>query len=491
MDVTLTVLDVTLTVLDVTLTVLDVTLTALSKNIILCLITMCYSFCMKRIALLGLVALAACAPAQKASSGNSAEDLFNQVSGLLEENYYGFNLPQLPTVVARAKTDLQKACASAGSSCKTEAAYDVLNTMLDKFGDPHTFIENPAEYAESNRTRSGQGGSFPILGIRSVYRANSNGRLIIEALPGMPAEAAGLTRGDLIVALNGKPLPKNDEASNLALREEVRSGKEFVITLRRAGQTREVRAIGKLPTVPALPSLKKWAGVPSSIAIIRIPDYLPPQTADIVHKLVNQVSKSGVKNIILDLRSNSGGRATDCLSVAGIFVGRTGIIFAKKTSQEAYTYNNGTVTIAGKGRIGVSEPASFSGGVVTLVDQGSASCAEITPVILQNAKRGVVIGEPTYGILNTGTNSFDLTDGGGLTITTVRTLDQSGTAFNTRVTPNIALKEDLDSLESKAQDVMIDRAVKVLQGNDASLETQPILKLPKRLSLLELQKAWN
>jgi carboxyl-terminal processing protease len=431
---------------------------------------------MKKFVLFGFVALAACAPA--AQNTVPASRVFDQAVQLFNERYYGFELPRLPSVIAAARTDLEKACGN--SNCPAETAQKVLDQMLEQLGDPHSFLETPAQYTESQRIRSGQGGSFPVLGIRSVYREKSNARLITESMPGLAAQAAGLGRGDLIVGLNGQALPKGDTESSLALRDLVRSGREFTLNIRRAGQSRNVLVTGKLADVPSLPSLKTWAGVPSSVAVLRIPDYLPPQTAEIAHKLVNQAVKNGAKAIVLDLRSNSGGRATECISVAGIFTGQTGVVFASKASQDRYSYAAGRVTGTGGARASVSEVASFNGNVVVLVDKQSASCAEITPALLQNAKRATVIGEPTYGILNTGTNTFALQDGSGLTITTVRTLDANGVALPARVTPNIAQAEDFDALETSARDIMLERAVRVVQGLDANRPQDVDAQKPKQ-----------
>jgi carboxyl-terminal processing protease len=444
---------------------------------------------MKRIALIGLLALAACAPAPKGN--NVAEQVFEQTSALLLEQYYGFSLEQLPTVLAAGKNDLSKACSSLGSACGAEVAYPIINKMLDQLEDPHTFFENPTQFTESQRARSGQGGSFPVLGIVSVYRTNSNGRLITDVLPSMAAESVGLTRGDMIVALNGKPLPVGDDQSSLALRDEVRSGREFNLTVRRAGQNREIKAMGKLATVPRLPSVRKWAGVPSSVAVIRIPDYVPPQVADQTHKLINQAIKNGAKSIVLDLRSNSGGAATNCLSVAGAFMGRNGVIFEGKTKRDQYVYNNGVVTGSTGARASVSEPANFTGNVAVLVDKQSASCAEITPALLQSAKRATIIGEQTYGILNTGTLTFPVLDGSGLTITTVRTLDLNGKALPPRVTPNFVQPEDYDALETSARDIMLEKAVRVVQGLDTVFTSKPLPSPLSFVNLLELQPTLN
>jgi carboxyl-terminal processing protease len=243
--------------------------------------------------------------------------------------------------------------------------------------------------------------------------------------------------------------------------------------------------------VPRLPSLQKLAGVPLSVAVIRIPDYVPPQVADQTHKLINQAVKNGAKSLVLDLRSNAGGAATNCLSVSGALIGRTGVIFEGKTKREQYVYSNGVVTGSTGARASVSEVANFTGNVAVLVDKQSASCAEITPALLQSAKRGAIIGEQTYGILNTGTLTFPLLDGSGLTITTVRTLDLTGTALPPKVTPNFVQPEDYDALETSARDTMLEKAVQVVQGLDTVFSSKPISKPQPFMNLLELQPTMN
>ena len=123
-----------------------------------------------------------------------------------------------------------------------------------------------------------------------------------------------------------------------------------------------------------------------------------------------------------------------------------------------------------------------------LVSAGSASCSEIMSALLQSTTRAVIVGEPTYGILNTGTNDFALLDGGGLTVTTIRTLDTTGKPYSERVTPNVAQKDDLDALEADARDVMLEVAVKALQSGDATLARAKPSGSVSSSSLLELQR---
>jgi carboxyl-terminal processing protease len=192
--------------------------------------------------------------------------------------------------------------------------------------------------------------------------------------------------------------------------------------------------------------------------------------------------------VIVDLRGNPGGRATECLGAAGAFVPKLELTFSSRSDANIYRYVEGRVTINNRTLYAIQPFANFKGKVAVLVNEGSISCSEIMSALLQSTRRAVVIGEPTYGVLNTGTNAFSLLDGSGLTVTTIRTLDTTGKPFAERVTPNVAQKDDLDALEKDAKDVMLEAAVKVLQGSDLTFAQSEPSRPVQPSSLLELQR---
>ena len=440
---------------------------------------------MRRYCLIGLVALAACAPAGNSPSANSpAERLYEQAANLLQRNYFGFSKADLPATIQKYRGVVAKACANQ-TECEFSVAQDAVEKLVDDLKDPHTFYETPEAFAESQRTQSGQGASVPRLGVNWVFRETSNSWLIVDTTAGLPAQEVGLARGDVVASLNGKALPKGAEASNAALRDAIRSGKTFTLGVKRGGVARDVKAQGKIVNLPPLPYQRRWNTLPSKIALLRIPDFSPPTVSREFHKLVNQ--NSAASAIIVDLRSNPGGRTTECVGSPGAFLQKLEVVLSQRDDSLSFKYDSGRVLIDNRAQYTINPAALYKGKVAVLVDADSASCSELMSAVLQYFKRATIIGEPTYGILNTGTTEFRLMDGGGLSVTIVRTLDPSGKPYPERVTPNVAQKEDLDALEATGKDVMLDRAVQVLQGSDA-LVNQPLPVVPVTLSLRELQR---
>ena len=440
---------------------------------------------MRHFLLLCAVALVACAPNTTGSSGDSpAERLYAQAANIFTEHYNGYSKLNLSGALEKYRSEVVANCAGA-KNCKFEVARTALYKLLEELNDPHSFYETPEEFEASQRTQNGLGAAQPRLGVNWVYR-ESNAWLIVDTTAGLPAQAAGLSRGDLVTALNGAALPKGAEASNALLSTTIRSGKLFKLTVKRAGVTREVSVQGKLVNVAPLPYQRRVPGLPSGTVLIRIPDFSPPTVARDFHKLV--AANPNANAVIVDLRSNPGGRATECLGAAGAFVPKLELTFSSRSDANIYRYLEGRVTINNRTLYAIQPFANYKGKVAVLVNEGSASCSEIMGALLQSTKRAIIIGEPTYGILNTGTNDFALLDGGGLTVTTIRTLDTSGQPYAERLTPNVAQADDLNALETDARDVMLEAAVKALQAADTTVARAKPSQSVRPSSLLELQR---
>lgn len=441
---------------------------------------------MRRYLLICAVALVACAPNTTGSSGDSpAERLYAQAANIMLENYNGYSKLNLSNALEKYRSEIVTNCAGT-KNCKFEVARTSLYKLLEELKDPHSFYETPEEFTASQRTQNGLGAAQPRLGVNWVYREASNAWLIVDTTAGLPAQAAGLSRGDLVTALNDAALPKGAEASNALLSTTIRSGKVFTLTVKRAGVVREVSVQGKLVNLPPLPYQRRVAALPSATVMIRIPDFSPPTVARDFHKLV--AANPNAKAVIVDLRGNPGGRATECLAAAGAFVPKLELTFSSRSDADIYRYLDGRVTINNRTQYAIQPFANFKGKVAVLVNADSASCSEIMSALLQTTKRAIIVGESTYGILNTGTNDFALLDGGGLTVTTIRTLDTTGKPYTERVTPNVAQKDDLSALESQARDVMLEAAVKALQNADATLARAKPSGAAWRSSLPELQR---
>jgi carboxyl-terminal processing protease len=133
-----------------------------------------------------------------------------------------------------------------------------------------------------------------------------------------------------------------------------------------------------------------------------------------------------LRGLVLDLRGNPGGLLDQAVVVSDLFLSE-GVI----------------VTVAGRNKNAVEklmahEEGTFSGfPMAVLVDEGSASAAEIVAGALQDHHRATIIGEPTYGKGSVQT-FLDLRDGSGLKLTTSRYYTPSGRSLHgTGIAPDV------------------------------------------------------
>jgi carboxyl-terminal processing protease len=91
----------------------------------------------------------------------------------------------------------------------------------------------------------------------------------------------------------------------------------------------------------------------------------------------------------------------------------------------------------------VAQAAKWSLPMAVLVNDSSASAAEFFGLDIQTAKRGLVIGERTYGVANTAVAGIKISDGSFLLITVAKSVRPDGTAFPEFVTPDLTVKDDL------------------------------------------------
>jgi len=273
-----------------------------------------------------------------------------------------------------------------------------VNGMLDSLGDNgHTrFLsaEEARQWEESLR------GSFEGIG---AYIDVRNGRTIIVApIEGSPAEQAGLRPGDVILAVNGEPTTgwSVDE-----LRAKVRGPSGTSVTLRvlHPGDNVpvDVTVVRAQVVVPSV----NWRMLPDDVALIRLSSFDNDAGKELRDALAG-ARQQGARAIVLDLRNNPGGLLDQAVEVASQFLpeGTTVLIEENREGERK-------VTTARRGGLALDVP------LVVLINENSASSAEIVSGALQAAERAVLIGETTFG---TGTvlTPYRLSDGSRLLLGT-------------------------------------------------------------------------
>ena len=241
---------------------------------------------------------------------------------------------------------------------------------------------------------------------------------VVTVLPDSAAEDAGIRAGAVITAIDGEPVEGlgTVEAAGLLAGE---AGTTAILTI----DSTEV-TLTRTPA-DAIPMSGEIVG---STAYLRLPEFGFATHLEL-HAWLTAFNDAGVDRLIMDLRDNPGGYLFSASIVGSEFV-PSGVLYR---TQE---------------RVGNFDYPAVEGGIATrvplilLVNENSASAAEILAASLQERDRAVVVGTPTFG-KNLVQSSFELRNGGllRLTIATWTTADGASVA-GTGVVPDVTLTVD-------------------------------------------------
>lgn len=287
-----------------------------------------------------------------------------------------------------------------------------------------------------------------IVGVGVEIKAHDNGLLIMKALRGGPAAEAGLTSGDIITAINGRSIAGMPMANSVDLMKGT-SGTKMQLRIVRNGSrgsdvtlTRRRVRIYTVNDARMLPNTEK-------VAYMSLSQFGQKSTEE-MDQALGELYKSGMQSLVLDLRGNPGGLLNICVDITNRFL------------------PCGTI-VSTKGRLAsdnMLETASYSRTwstpLVVLVDGDSASASEIFAAAVQDNRRGIVVGEKSYG-KGTVQTHFPLSSvSGNLRLTTARFYSPNGKAMSGEgVTPDVQVT-DADGPANG--DRMLEEAIKIAQS---------------------------
>jgi carboxyl-terminal processing protease len=263
-------------------------------------------------------------------------------------------------------------------------------------------------------------GKFGGLGIEiGITEVNDYKRLtVISPLEGTPAYEAGVEAGDYIIKIDG------ESTFGISLEEAKRKlrGKpdtKVTITIVREGMTDPIdipitRDVIKVETV-------KSRMLESDVGYIKLSQF-SDTTPESIDKALEDFEESGVRGIVLDLRSNPGGTLSAAVEVASDFLREEQLVVYTKGRREE-DYKEFKVE---KGKSHPWHP------LVVLVDHWSASGSEIVVGAIKDHKRGLIVGNerPTFGKGSVQT-IFPMRDGRtGLKLTIANYYTPSGKNIN-------------------------------------------------------------
>jgi len=256
-----------------------------------------------------------------------------------------------------------------------ELEYAAINGLFAPL-DPHTILLSPEEHDDLGvRTRGHFGG------IGAQIRAEDHTIVVVRVLPGMPADKAGMKAGDVVLTIGGAAtvnMPA-DEAQAL-LRGPV--GEEVVVVVRRGKVTLSLPIKRETIHVESV----ERSLLPGAVAYLGITTF-QENTGEQVEAALKELGggKDGLAGVVLDLRGNSGGLLTQATAVVDALVQRGELVIVRSALGREVEEANEAMALAD------GTP------VVVLVDEDSASAAEIVGGGLKALGRGVVLGRSSFG----------------------------------------------------------------------------------------------
>ena len=304
-----------------------------------------------------------------------------------------------------------------------ELIYGAINGMLKDL-DPHSSFMKPEDYKELQVETKGK---FGGLGIEITIR---DGVLTVVApLEGTPADRAGIEAGDQIIKIDDAP------TQDMSLTEAVQKmrgqkGSKVRLTILRKGAKKpmEFELVRDMITIQSIRARTLEPGY----GYIRISSF-QAGTANDLRNALEQLEKQNqpMLGLVLDLRNDPGGLLDQAVEVSdefldeGLIVYTGGRLESQKMRFEAHKNAN---------------PHNYP--IVVLVNSGSASASEIVAGALQDHKRAIILGEPTFGKGSVQT-VIPFNDGSAVRLTTSLYYTPSGRSIQAKgIEPDILVKRE-------------------------------------------------
>jgi len=279
--------------------------------------------------------------------------------------------------------------------------------MLYELRDPYSTFLPPDRFARLNESTTG---NYAGLGVEVDLR--DGWLIVVAALPGGPAEHAGLQPGDRIIEIAGKQTKgwTNEEASKVL---RGKPGTSVTLKIERPGVVTPIE-LRVLRTTIHQSAVRRASLLGGGVGYIDLKAFSDSTVKELNGAITNLLAR-GMKTLVLDLRTNPGGLLNQGVRVSDIFL------------------DSGQKIVSMRGRLAEANREYADSAkqrwpklpLLVLVDGRSASASEIVAGALQDHDRAVIIGTPTYG-KGSAQTVISFGPQGGLKITTARWFTPAG-----------------------------------------------------------------
>lgn len=292
----------------------------------------------------------------------------------------------------------------------------LLKGLVAGLADPYSQYLTSDEMKKLSETTTGK-----FQGIGVIISPDEDGTVtVISPIKGSPADRAGVESGDKILKINGKDFSaeKINEASK-EMRGEKGTTVKILLLKKKNLETKEVEIKREEIKIDSI--IKNKIG---DIGYIGITMFDEETGKDFV-KALNELTKEGVKGIILDMRGNPGGVVDAAVEIGDAILPKSTFVTLKDNKGEIvqdYKLDDKYNDIK----------------MVVLVNEGSASASEILSGAIRDLDRAKIIGKTTYG-KGVVQNVISLPEGDGLKLTTSEYFTPKGKSIN-----KIGIKPDIE-----------------------------------------------
>ena len=271
---------------------------------------------------------------------------------------------------------------------------DAIRGMLEKL-DPHSAYSDPKETKAMNEPLNG---SFEGIGVQ--FNMVDDTLLVIQPVSKGPSEKVGIVAGDRIVAVADTAIA-GVKMSKEEIMRRLRGSKGTVAQLKvvRRGISDTLRFNVVRDKIPVF-SIDATYMLRPGIGYIRIGNFSATTYEELIQSL-EKLKQQGMKDLVLDLQSNGGGYLQAAVDVAGEFLEKGDlIVYTDGRSVPHHDYkagSNGAFRQSPSSSTLTDPLQASENRIVVLVDQFSASAAEIVTGAIQDQDRGIVVGRRTFG----------------------------------------------------------------------------------------------
>ncbi|MFO7821718.1 MAG: S41 family peptidase [Lentisphaeria bacterium] len=343
--------------------------------------------------------------------------------------------------------------------------YNAMHGMVSSL-DPHSSFLEPDQFEQIRETTEGE---FGGLGV--VVTMKEGKLTIVTPIEGTPGSRVGLAAGDQILAINGENI-SDQPLTKIVKKMKGKPGTEVTLKIYRpeTDETLEMTIERAIIEVKSVRGAHDFGG---GIRYVRITQFDENTAADL-ETVLKDFDDKEFSSLILDLRNNPGGLLNAAVEVGSLFLKPDKLVVStigrQPSQKQKYFTDNG--------RRWPEVP------IIILVNEGSASAAEIVSGCLQDYGRAVLVGNTTFG-KGSVQNIIKLPDGSALRLTTAKYYTPSKRVIHDKgITPDILVKLSQEELRK-----LIERQAKM--SGDRQLDPENDPQLARALEALRSHKKFK